>query len=141
MKCLAYTFSVTLKVHFGTGVERQAGFVDQDVLRPRSRQQLPDALARRLDAPPQPSGRGMGLEPHPDRVGPRHAGVIGRKAGSIAGFAYSPALARSQIVWTEESLERWLRDPEALVPGQRMNFRLGDAEERRRIVEYLSRNR
>lgn len=76
-----------------------------------------------------------------DRVGPRHAGVLGRKAGSIAGFAYSPALARSQIVWTEESLERWLRDPEALVPGQRMNFRLGDAEERRRIVEYLSHNR
>ena len=76
-----------------------------------------------------------------DRVGPRHAGVLGRKAGSIAGFAYSPALARSQIVWTEESLERWLRDPEALVPGQRMNFRVGDADERRRIVEYLSRNR
>ncbi|MBL8453655.1 MAG: cytochrome C class I, partial [Zoogloea sp.] len=44
-------------------------------------------------------------------------------------------------VWTEESLERWLRDPEALVPGQRMNFRVGDAEERRRIVEYLGRNR
>lgn len=72
-----------------------------------------------------------------DRVGPRHAGVFGRKAGSVAGFAYSPALAQSPIVWGDDTLERWLRDPEALIPGQRMNFRVSDPAERRAIVDFL----
>lgn len=72
-----------------------------------------------------------------DRVGPRHAGVFGRKAGSVAGFAYSPALAQSRIVWGEDTLERWLRNPEALIPGQRMNFRVSDPAERRAIVDFL----
>lgn len=72
-----------------------------------------------------------------DRVGPRHAGVVGRKAGGVAGFAYSPALARSGITWDAASLERWLADPEALVPGQAMGYRLGDAQARADIVAYL----
>lgn len=73
-----------------------------------------------------------------DRVGPRHAGVFGRRAGSVKGFDYSPALERSGIVWDEATLERWLADPEALVPGQRMGYRLGDAALRADIVAYLA---
>ena len=72
-----------------------------------------------------------------DRTGPHHAGVFGRKAGSVAGFAYSPALAGSRIVWNEVTLERWLQDPEALIPGQRMNVRVSDPAERRAIIGYL----
>ena len=72
-----------------------------------------------------------------DRTGPHHAGVFGRKAGSVAGFTYSPALAGSRIVWNEVTLERWLRDPEALIPGQRMNVRVSDPAERRAIIGYL----
>lgn len=73
-----------------------------------------------------------------DRVGPRHAGVFGRKAGSVSGFDYSPALRASTVVWNEKTLDRWLSDPEALIPGQRMGYRLGDAAIRADIVAYLA---
>lgn len=72
-----------------------------------------------------------------DRIGPRHAGVAGRKAGSVPGFAYSPALKGSNIVWDQKSLERWLTNPEALVPGQRMGYMVQDAAVRADIVAYL----
>lgn len=73
-----------------------------------------------------------------DRVGPRHAGVFGRRAGSVPGFAYSSALAASGLVWTAETLDRWLANPEAVVPGQRMGYQLGDAQARAEIVAFLS---
>lgn len=72
-----------------------------------------------------------------DRIGPRHAGIVGRRAGSVAGFAYSDALRESGITWDAALLDRWLTDPEALVPGQRMGYRLGDAQARADIVAYL----
>jgi cytochrome c len=72
-----------------------------------------------------------------DRIGPRHAGLIGRKAGSVPGFDYSPALRASAVVWTAATVDRWLADPEALIPGQRMGFRLSDAAERAAIIAYL----
>lgn len=73
-----------------------------------------------------------------DRIGPRHAGILGRRAGSVAGFAYSEALRRSDIVWDAALLDRWLTDPEALIPGQRMGYRLGDAQLRRDVVAHLA---
>lgn len=73
-----------------------------------------------------------------DRVGPRHAGVVGRRAGSVPGFAYSEALRSSGLTWDAALLDRWLADPEALVPGQRMGYRLADAQARADIVAYLS---
>lgn len=73
-----------------------------------------------------------------DRIGPRHAGVVGRQAASVPGFAYSPALRKSGITWDAATLERWLADPEALVPGQRMGYRLGDAEQRADVIAYLA---
>ncbi len=72
------------------------------------------------------------------RVGPRHAGVLGRKAGSAAGYDYSPALAGSRVVWTQTTLKKWLTDPEQLIPGQRMGYRLGLAQERADVVAYLA---
>lgn len=73
-----------------------------------------------------------------DRIGPRHAGIVGRRAGSVPGFAYSPALASSRITWDAALLERWLSDPEALIPGQRMGYSLADAQVRADIVAYLA---
>lgn len=72
-----------------------------------------------------------------DRIGPRHAHLAGRKAGSVAGFDYSPALRNSSVVWTAMTLDRWLADPEKLIPGQRMNYRIDDAAERADIVAWL----
>jgi cytochrome c len=72
-----------------------------------------------------------------DRVGPRHAGVVGRRAGSVPGFAYSEALRTSGLTWDAALLDRWLANPEALVPGQRMGYRVADGQARADIVAYL----
>lgn len=70
-------------------------------------------------------------------VGPRHQNVVGRRAGSVRDFLYSAALRNSQIVWTEEMLDRWLANPEALIPGQEMDVRVRSAEDRRLLILYL----
>ncbi len=73
-----------------------------------------------------------------NRVGPAHQGVVGRKAGSAAGFEYSKALANSKLVWTPANLVDWLAGPENVIPGQVMNYSLGDAREREDVVAYLA---
>lgn len=73
-----------------------------------------------------------------DRIGPRHRGVVGRKAGSIAGFAYSPALKKARLVWTPAVLDRWLQGPPKLVPGTFMGIAVSDPADRRDIIAYLA---
>ena len=75
--------------------------------------------------------------PDSNRVGPAHRGVYGRKAGTASGYSYSSALANSQLTWTDATLERWLANPEALVPGQKMGVRVSDEADRRDVIEYL----
>lgn len=71
-------------------------------------------------------------------AGPRHKGLFGRKAGSQAGFAYSPALRDSGLVWTDERVNQWLANPSALVPGNIMVVQLAnDPEDRAAIIAYL----
>jgi len=70
-------------------------------------------------------------------VGPPLAGVVGRAAGSVAGYPYSAALAHADLVWTPETLDRWLENPQALVPGALMPYRLPDAVRRGDIIAYL----
>ncbi len=72
-----------------------------------------------------------------DRIGPRHAGLIGRRAGSVSGFAYSAALANAPLIWNAQTLEQWLRDPEGLVPGQAMNIRVANAQDRADLIAFL----
>jgi cytochrome c len=57
-----------------------------------------------------------------NRVGPNLFGIFGRKAGSFAGFNYSPAMKASGIVWDDETLAKFLRDPKDSLPGNRMSF-------------------
>ncbi len=70
-------------------------------------------------------------------VGPRHRGVFGRKAGSVAGYSYSGALKNSGITWDEDMLDKWLTDPQKLVPGAKMFFHLDAAQDRADVIEYL----
>ncbi|MGY3348147.1 MULTISPECIES: c-type cytochrome [unclassified Bradyrhizobium] len=70
-------------------------------------------------------------------VGPMHKGVVGRKAGSVAGYDYSPELKNSGIVWTEENLDRWLSGPQAMVPETKMFFDVPDAQDRADIIAFL----
>lgn len=75
--------------------------------------------------------------PEANRIGPAHNGVVGRKAGAYAGFAYSPALKKSGLVWTEANLDRWLQGPVKLVPGTRMSLALSYAQDRADVIAYL----
>jgi len=71
-------------------------------------------------------------------AGPAHRGVFGRLAGTAKGFGnYSPALKRSGLIWTQDTLDRWLADPETLVPGQAMGISLPDASERTDVIAFL----
>ncbi|HWN40366.1 MAG TPA: c-type cytochrome [Gammaproteobacteria bacterium] len=73
-------------------------------------------------------------------VGPHLQGVFGRKAASIEGFNYSPALRASGLVWTPRSLEAWLANPAGFVEGTTMPFTgYRSAEDRRDLIAYLLR--
>ncbi len=73
-----------------------------------------------------------------NRVGPSHAGVLGRQAGKVKDYDYSEALTKSKVVWSRANLERWLTDPEKVIPGQRMGYRLSLPQERADVVAYLA---
>lgn len=75
-----------------------------------------------------------------DRTGPRHCGLFGRRAGSVPGFAYSEAMKRSNIVWDDSTLDRFLANPMAAVPGTSMGYAgVTDAKERASLIDYLKR--
>ena len=72
-----------------------------------------------------------------DREGPRLGGVFGRKAGSVPGFVYSAGLKNSGLTWTDATLEKWLSDPDLMVPDNNMSFSVPKAEERRDLIAFL----
>ena len=73
-----------------------------------------------------------------DRVGPRHCGLFGRRAGSVPQFSYSPAMKQSGIVWNDKTLDRFLMQPLKMVPGSAMTYDgVADAKERADLIAYL----
>lgn len=77
------------------------------------------------------------VTPGRNSIGPSLAGVWQRKAGSMAGFTYSPALKGSGIVWNAQTLDRWLQSPTQMVPGTRMVIGLPNPEARKMVIDYL----
>ena len=74
----------------------------------------------------------------PAGLGPNLAGVIGRKAGTLPGYTYSPAMKASAIVWSEEQVQRFIANPQGVVKGTKMYLPgIADAAERAAIVAYL----
>lgn len=69
--------------------------------------------------------------------GPSLAGVWGRKAGTLPGYAYSAALKSSGVVWNAQTLDTWLVAPMKMVPGTRMVVGVPNAEARKTVIEYL----
>lgn len=73
-----------------------------------------------------------------NRTGPRHCGLIGRKAGSLPGYEYSDPMKRSGIIWTRETLENFIAAPLEAVPGTTMAYAgIDDEQERADIVAYI----
>jgi cytochrome c len=74
-----------------------------------------------------------------NRLGPSLHGVVGRKAGSLPGYAYSDTMKGAGIVWDEATLDRFIADPETVVRGNKMKpyGGIASADERSRLIAYL----
>ncbi len=71
-------------------------------------------------------------------VGPKLNGLFGRKAGSIEGFAYSDANKKSGVVWDETTFKKYITDPRAAMPGNKMAFAgLKDEKDVADLIAYL----
>lgn len=73
----------------------------------------------------------------PNRQGPNLHGVVGRKAGTVPGFAYSSALKDADLVWDEASLDPWLENAQGFRKGTIMVYRQRDPERRAKLIAYL----
>ena len=73
------------------------------------------------------------------KIGPPLNGIVGRRAGTAASFAYSPAMKNSGILWTADKLDAFIARPSAVVPGNRMAFGgIPDAKQRADLKAYLT---
>jgi cytochrome c len=74
-------------------------------------------------------------------IGPSLFGVIGRKAGTAPGFKYSAAMTKAGeggLVWGDKTLDNYLKDPRAAVPGNKMTFAgLKKEDDRENVIAYL----
>jgi cytochrome c len=78
------------------------------------------------------------LEAGVNEVGPSLHGIFMRKAGELADFRYSPAMKRSGIVWTVETLDRYIADPQSVIPANRMPYAgMTNAADRADLIAYL----
>ena len=80
------------------------------------------------------------IERGANEVGPTLFGMFDRKAGELDDFRYSPALKRSGIAWTAQTLDEFVADPQKKVPGNRMPYAgMSDARERADLIAYLQK--
>lgn len=77
-----------------------------------------------------------------NRLGPSLHGIVGAKAGQSTGYAYSQSLRQSGVTWDEATLDRWIENPEAVIPNNNMKpySGLADAAVRKKIVDFLKKN-
>ncbi|WP_327754073.1 cytochrome c family protein [Sphingobium sp. SJ10-10] len=79
------------------------------------------------------------VDPGVNRLGPSLAGVLGRPSGTVAGFAYSPAMKNAKIRWDAKSLDAFLTKPATKVPGTKMIFAgLPNPADRANLIAYLA---
>ncbi|NNU41073.1 cytochrome c family protein [Rhizobium sophorae] len=72
-----------------------------------------------------------------NKVGPGLLNVVGRPAGSIAGYNYSAALRGSGLTWDEPTLDAFLKAPAAVVKGTRMSASIPKDQDRADVISYL----
>ena len=78
-----------------------------------------------------------------NRLGPNLYKIVGRKAGSLPDYAFSSALKEAGIVWDEEKLDRFIANPDEVVPGNNMKpyGGLASSDDRKKIIAYLAQPR
>jgi cytochrome c len=77
-----------------------------------------------------------------NRLGPSLHKIIGRKAGSLPNYSYSNAMKGADLVWDRATLDRFISNPDQVVPGNNMKpyGGLASAEERAKIIAFLEAN-
>ncbi|MDA5192830.1 c-type cytochrome [Govanella unica] len=107
------------------------------------------ALAEELALSPEDAKRGQILyvqckachtlkAGEPNRVGPNLHGMFGSKAAYVEGFKYSEALKNADLVWTVETMDKWLEKPSNLVPGTKMAYMgMKKKDDREKLIAYL----
>ena len=81
------------------------------------------------------------IEAGVSKIGPSLNKVVGRKAGTAAGFSYTPANANSGITWTPEKLFQYLEGPQRVMPGTKMAYAgMSDPQKRANVIAYLQTN-
>lgn len=73
----------------------------------------------------------------PVRQGPPLNGIVGRRAGTMDNFHYSPGFAKADFSWDEARLDAWLTNPQGVIPGAMMAYRQAKPEVRTTIIAYL----
>ena len=72
------------------------------------------------------------------KIGPHLAGIFGRKAGAIAGFRYSKAMKKADIVWDEKTIDAYIAAPRKFLKGNKMAFAgVRKAKDRADVIAYL----
>jgi cytochrome c len=80
------------------------------------------------------------LEKGVHNVGPSLAGIFQRKSGSFDDYRYSPAMKRANITWTPEELDKFIADPQMVVPANRMPYAgMPNATDRADLIAYLQK--
>ena len=73
-----------------------------------------------------------------NKIGPSLFGIVGRKSASIETYNYSDAMKKFDHVWDAETLDKYLTDPRAMVPGTKMIFPgIKEETERQNLIAYL----
>jgi cytochrome c len=80
------------------------------------------------------------LDAGANEVGPSLHGLFARKAGELADFRFSPAMRRSGVTWTPETLDKYIADPQAFIPANRMPYAgMTSAADRADLIAYLQK--
>ena len=79
------------------------------------------------------------VAPGKNRIGPSLFGIVGRKAGSEAGFTYSDGNKNSGLTWDEATLDKYLADPRGTIPGTKMTYAgVKNEQQRKDLIAYLA---
>jgi cytochrome c len=78
-----------------------------------------------------------------NRLGPNLHGIVGRKAGSLPDYGFSSAMKEAGFVWDEQKLDRFIANPDEVVPGNSMKpyGGLSSSDDRKKIIAYLAQSR
>jgi cytochrome c len=78
-------------------------------------------------------------DPGTNKLGPSLASIVGRKSGGEPGFSYSPAMTKLNVTWDKATLDKYIADPQGMVPGTKMIFPgVKDEADRKALIDYLA---